>query len=120
MVDGNIEYAIVTGTGMSTSRIYSKRNASDVSVTNTDNDVAGISVNPTSGLTTTEAGGTATFTVGLNNQPTANVSIGVSSNDLTQGAVGPAPLSITSANRNVAPTVTAKGMDEPIADGEID
>ena len=36
-------------------------NPADVSVTNTDNDVAGITVNPTSGLVTTEAGGTATL-----------------------------------------------------------
>ena len=35
-------------------------------VTNTDNDAAGITVTPTTGLTTTEAGGTATFTVVLN------------------------------------------------------
>ena len=40
--------------------------ASDVSVTNTDNDTAGITVNPTAGLSTTEGGGTATFTVVLN------------------------------------------------------
>ena len=38
---------------------------SDVAVTNTDNDSAGITVTPTTGLTTTEAGGTATFTVVL-------------------------------------------------------
>ena len=39
--------------------------AADVAVTNTDNDTAGISVIPTSGLTTTEGGGTATLTVVL-------------------------------------------------------
>ena len=36
-------------------------------------DDAGITVNPTAGLTTTEAGGTATFTVVLNTQPSADV-----------------------------------------------
>ena len=36
----------------------------------------GITVTPTPGLTTTEAGGTATFTVVLNTQPTADVTIG--------------------------------------------
>ena len=34
-----------------------------------DNDVAGITVRPTGGLTTTEAGGTATFTVVLTSHP---------------------------------------------------
>ena len=56
-----------------------------MSVTNTDNDTAGITVTPTSGLTTTEAGGTATFTVVLNSQPTADVTIGLSSSDVDGG-----------------------------------
>ena len=54
---------------------YSGGNATDVSVTNTDDDTAGITVTPTTGLATTEAGGTATFTVVLNTQPTADVTI---------------------------------------------
>ena len=54
-------------------------------MTNTDNDTAGITVTPTSGLTTTEAGGTATFTVVLNTQPTADVTIGLTSSDTTEG-----------------------------------
>jgi hypothetical protein len=64
-----------------------------------DNDVAGITVSPISGPTT-EAGGTATFTVVLNSQPTANVTIGLSSNDLTEGTVLPSSLTFTSANWN--------------------
>src|SRR5207247_7702190 len=87
IVDGNIAYTIVTAPATSTDSHYNNLNAADVSVTNTDNDVAGITVNPTSGLTTTEAGGTATFTVVLTSQPTANVTVGVSSSDLTEGTV---------------------------------
>ena len=60
---------------MSTDANYNGVNAADVAVTNTDNDAAGITVTPTAGLTTTEAGGTATFTVVLNTQPTADVTI---------------------------------------------
>ena len=40
---------------------------------------------PTSGLTTTESGGTDTFTVVLDSQPTADVSIGVRSSDTGEG-----------------------------------
>ena len=36
---------------------------------------------------TTEAGGTATFTVVLNTQPTADVTIALSSSDTTEGTV---------------------------------
>ncbi|MEG3869747.1 Calx-beta domain-containing protein, partial [Microcoleus sp. Z1_B2] len=43
------------------------------SATIADNDIAGITVSPTSGLTTTEAGGKATFTIKLDSQPTADV-----------------------------------------------
>ena len=63
--DGNVAYSIVTAAANSTDVIYNGINADDVAVTNTDNDAAGITVTPTSGLTTTEAGGTATFTVVL-------------------------------------------------------
>jgi hypothetical protein len=58
-------------------------------VTNTDNDTAGITVTPIAGLVTTEAGGTATFTVVLNTQPTADVTIGLSSSDASEGTVAP-------------------------------
>ena len=63
--DGDIAYTIVTAAATSATRTTTGSNAADVAVTNTDNDTAGITVTPTSGLTTTEAGGTATFTVVL-------------------------------------------------------
>ena len=84
VVDGNVAYTIVTAAATSTDPNYNGVNASDVTVTNTDNDIAGITVTPTSGLTTTEAGGTATFTVVLNSQPTANVTIGLTSSNTTK------------------------------------
>ncbi|MEB3884331.1 calcium-binding protein, partial [Lyngbya sp. CCY1209] len=46
---------------------------------------AGITVDPTTGLTTTEAGGTDTFTVVLTSQPSANVTIPIASSDATEG-----------------------------------
>src|SRR5262249_53086100 len=45
---------IVTAPATSTDALYNNLNAADVSVTNNDNDVAGVTVTPTSGLTTTE------------------------------------------------------------------
>ena len=91
-----------------------------MTVTNTDNDAAGITVTPTTGLTTTEAaGGTATFTVVLNTQPTADVTIGLSSSDTTEGTVAPASLTFTTANWNVAQTVTVTGVDDALDDGNV-
>ena len=47
--DGDIAYSIVTAPATSAGG-YNGQDASDVSVTNTDNDTAGITVNPTAGL----------------------------------------------------------------------
>ena len=73
----------------------------------------------TTPLTTTEAGGTATFTVVLNTQPTANVTIALSSSNPAEGTVLPASLVFTTANWNVAQTVTVTGVDDAVVDGPI-
>ena len=57
---------------------------------------------PTAGLTTTEAGGTATFTVVLASQPTANVSLGLTTSDTTEGTVPPAIVIFTARNWHAA------------------
>ena len=74
--DGDIAYSIVTAAATSADANYNGINAADVSVTNTDNDASGITVSTISGPTT-EAGGTATFTVVLDAQPTADVTVGL-------------------------------------------
>jgi len=55
----------VTAAATSADAAYNGVNPADVAVTNTDNDAAGITVSPISGLTTSEGGGTATFTLVL-------------------------------------------------------
>src|SRR5207249_2224311 len=94
-------------------------NPADVAATNTDNDTPGITVIPTSGLTTTEGGGTATFTIALTSQPTENVTIGISPSDMTEGTVAPASLTFTPANWNTAQTVTVTGVDDFAVDGNV-
>src|SRR5205823_6032479 len=101
----------------STDPLYNGLNPADVSVTNQDNDTAGITVTPTSGLTTTESGGTATFTVRLNSQPTAIVTIGLSSSNTAEGTVSPASILFTPVNWNVPQTVTVTGVDDALVDG---
>ncbi|WP_425614262.1 DNRLRE domain-containing protein [Anatilimnocola sp. NA78] len=119
IVDGSVAYTIVTGAATSTDAGYAGLNAADVSVANSDNDAAGITVTPTAGLTTTEAGGTATFTIVLNSQPTADVTIPLSSSDTTEGTVAPASVTFTTANWNVPQIVTITGADDAIVDGSV-
>ena len=119
VVDGSVAYTIVTGAATSSDPGYNGLDPADVSVSNTDNDVAGITVSPTSGLTTTEAGGTAQFAVVLTTQPIANVAFGLSSSDVTEGTVSPASLTFTSVNWNVAQAVTVTGADDVTVDGAV-
>lgn len=119
MVDGNIGYTIITAPATSTDPNYNGRNAADVSVTNIDNDVAGILVAPISGLITSEAGGTASFTIVLRSQPSATVTIPISSDDTSEGTVSPASVTFTSLNWNIPQTVTVTGVDDQLDDGDI-
>ncbi|MEG4397012.1 DUF4347 domain-containing protein, partial [Microcoleus sp. BROC3] len=87
------------------------------SVTITDNDTAGITITPTTGLITTEAGGKATFSIQLKSQPTADVTVGLTSDNIAEGTVSPTSVTFTAANWNTPQTVTATGVDENLVDG---
>ncbi|HUS67770.1 MAG TPA: hypothetical protein VMZ28_24715 [Kofleriaceae bacterium] len=78
----------------------------------------GVTVTPTSGLVTTEAGGEDTFTVVLDAQPTSDVEIALSSSDTGEGTVSPDSLSFDEDNWNAPRTVTVKGVDDDAADGD--
>lgn len=116
--DGAIAFSIVTAPAVSADANYSGRDAVNIAVTNADNE-AGITVNPISGLTTTEGGGTATFTVQLNTAPTADVVIPISSSIPAEGTASVTSLTFTSANWNVPQTVTITGSDDPLDDGDV-
>ncbi|MCA9121898.1 MAG: hypothetical protein H6822_11525 [Planctomycetaceae bacterium] len=81
--------------------------------------VPGVTITPPTGLTTTEAGGTATFTAVLNTEPAANVTFRLISSDTSEGNVSPISLTFTPANWNVAQTVTVTGADDLNLDGDV-
>jgi type VI secretion system secreted protein VgrG len=81
---------------------------------------AGVTVTPSAvPLITTEVGGTATFTVVLDSQPSADVTIGVSSSDPTEGTAAPGSLTFTTSNWATAQTVTVTGIGDSVDDGNI-
>ncbi len=119
--DGNQSYFILFAAATSTDKDYQGLvpKTASVPVTNVDDDTAGIIVVvPPTGLITTEAGGTATFTIQLQSQPTADVTIPLKSSKTSEGTVSPASLTFTSANWNGARTVTLTGVDDSIQDGD--
>ena len=98
---------------------YSALSLSSLSVSNKDDEVAGVEVGTISG-NTTESGGTSTFTVKLNSQPEADVTISVSSSNTDEGTVNPSSLEFSSSNWNTNQTVTVTGVDDssdPVVDG---
>ncbi|MFM7231637.1 MAG: hypothetical protein ACKO3S_06605 [bacterium] len=116
--DGSVAWQVAVGPTTSTDALYHNLDAADVSVTTTDDDAVGVTVTPVAGLSTTEAGGTATYTMALQSQPVANVTIPVTVSDATEGSVSPSSLTFTAANWNVAQTVTVTGANDPIVDGD--
>ena len=70
-------------------------------------------------MTTTEATGTAQFTIVLDTQPSNDVSIDLSSDDTSEGTISPAQVIYNSSNWNVAQTVTLTGVNDDIDDGNV-
>ncbi len=70
------------------------------------------------GLTTTEAGGTATFGVVLEAAPTADVVIPVSVPDGSEGTVPVGSLTFTTGDWSLAQTVTVTGVQDFSNDGD--
>jgi Ca2+-binding RTX toxin-like protein len=83
-----------------------------------DNDTAGFTITPISG-NTSEMGGTTSFSVKLNSKPTADVTLSLASSDTTEGTISNSKLTFTESNWNDAQTVTVKGVDDTLVDGNI-
>ena len=118
--DGDQPYMVQLGAAVSAQDArYNGFDPPDVNLVNRDNDNPGFVVSPISGLVTTEAAGTATFSVRLTLAPTANVVINLSSSDTTEGTVSASSLTFTAANWSTPQTVTVRGVDDNLDDGDV-
>ncbi|MEG4858738.1 SBBP repeat-containing protein, partial [Microcoleus sp. K1-B6] len=79
----------------------------------TDNDTAGVSITPAN-TTATEAGATGTYTVKLNTQPIAPVTINLATGSEIQPITA---LTFTATNWNVAQTVAVAAVDDNAVEG---
>lgn len=84
-----------------------------------DNDKAGFTVSPATGLITTEAGGTASFNIQLTSQPTADVTLNLSSSNVNEGTVSVSSVIFTAANWNTPQIITVTGVNDGIVDDNI-
>jgi Ca2+-binding RTX toxin-like protein len=115
--NGDVPYTIVTGIVSADAR-YAAIKPADVQVTNLDNDTAGVTITPTSELMTTEAGGTATFSVVLTSQPTGNVTLTFTSSNTAEGTVTPS-VTFTPATWNVPQTVEVTGANDRVNTSDV-
>jgi hypothetical protein len=125
---GNVALTIVTGDPTSAGNAqYDALTAADVpdvSSTRVEDDTVGILVTEPGGgaigtQNTSEAGSTDTFEVVLRSEPTADVTVGFSTSDASEGTVSPASHTFTSANWGTAVTVTLTGVNDAIDDGSV-
>jgi len=109
----------VSGT---TDATYAALNPNDVSILTQDDDQAGVAVSApsiTTTETTTPGVSTVTFTMQLLSEPTANVTIPMSSSNTAEGTVSPASLTFTSTTWNIPQTVTVTPVDDFAVDGTV-
>ncbi len=117
VVDGDQTFSVAL-TAVSADPVYSGLSGPAVRVTNQDIDLPWILVSPTSGLVTTESGGTATFTVRLSSQPTASVTVGLTSSDPSAGVPSVTSVTFTPVNWFMPQTVTVTGVDDYVVTGD--
>lgn len=96
----------------------------NVQLTNNDDDIPGITLSRTGGLVTTEGGGTDTFSVSLNTQPTAPVTMSLTSSAPGEGTVSTGTVTFnTSAGGpngwNFPQVITVTGVDDAALDFAI-
>ena len=122
IADGPIQYTILLGAASSTDPDYDTEDPPDVPATNLDNDNALISVFPTDGLFVSELLDSDELSIVLTAQPTAPVTIALSSSDATEGTIFPTNITsvtFTPLDWGVPQTVTVRGVDDPDPDGNI-
>ena len=123
-VDDNMDQSgnrsvTISHSAASTDANYNGNTISIANVTATvvDNDGAGLSINETgtpkeTRVTESGSGNTDTYTVVLDSQPTASVTIVATSDDSTAARVSPATLTFTTSNWNTAQAVTVTGVND--------
>ena len=120
LLDGNrVTYITVAVVDSASADEYDAVTSKSILATTYDNDVAGYTVVESAGSTVvSEAGGTDSFTVVLDNRPSSNVAFSVTSQDQGEGLVSMSTLTFTSANWDTLQTVVVTGVNDGLDDGD--
>ncbi len=116
VVDGNQPFRVDFAAVTSGDAVYAAIAVANLDFTNDDDDMAGINVSDASS-DTTEGGGTATFTIVLNSEPTADVTLTFDSDDALEGTLDITSVTFTPADWDLPRTVTVTGQADGMVDG---
>jgi hypothetical protein len=130
IVDGNINYQIITSNTVSADPNFNGLIVPDLNVVNLDEGITNpttptspitysVITSPISGLSTSESGTTSNLTLKLSAQPGANVTINLFSSNPLEGAVSPNTVTFTTTDWNTPKMFTVTGLDDQVADGHI-
>lgn len=119
--DNDVVYTIELGPASSGDGRYNTVDVDDVTVTNTDDDTAGVTVSPVSGLVVSETGTTSdTFTIVLESEPTSSVTINLSSLDTTEGNISHDFVTFDDTDWDIPKLITVTAVDEGLDDGNVE
>ncbi|MCC7541357.1 MAG: hypothetical protein IT379_34390, partial [Deltaproteobacteria bacterium] len=117
VVDGDRSFRVHTGPALSDDPTYAGLEGADVEITNRDDDGAGIALSAADTMMTTEGGATATFTLVLTTEPSADVIIPLGTSDESEAIVEPASVTFTPLDWSLPQTIRIRGVDDDEADG---
>ena len=112
------ETVAVTHTAASSDSTYDNLAGTPVEVRVTDNETAGVTIAPGSLPSPVGEGGTGTYTVVLDSEPSQNVTVTAASDDTGAVTVTPTVLTFTTGNWAAAQTVTVTAVQDDNADDE--
>ncbi|MFO8236082.1 MAG: Ig-like domain-containing protein, partial [Bacteroidales bacterium] len=121
IVDGDIEYKILTGNAISSDVIYNNLTVDNINLINYDNDNPGMDVTLASETNrTSEDGDTVKLNITLETEPTAEVNIVMSSTDETEGIVENEEVVFKPLDSNLEQEINVIGVDDDEQDGDIE
>ena len=117
--DGDVTYEIEVSGVVSDDSRYNGIDPDDAQLVNKDDsDEAGFTITPVEGLVTTEAGEKDTFSIKLNSEPIANLTIPLAKTKEKEGSLSTDSLVFTPANWSTIQKVIVTGVNDSIIDGD--
>ncbi|RLC30434.1 MAG: hypothetical protein DRH37_05395, partial [Deltaproteobacteria bacterium] len=115
MSDGNISCTVTTHPSTSDDNNYVDIDPADVTVTVNDDDIPGIDINESGGITITEGSTTDSYSIALSSEPTDTVSISIAVG--SQLTVTPKSVTFTTSDWFTSTTIVITAVNDYIAEG---